>query len=730
MFYKITCMVTKEVKEKIEKLRQKLHKWNHAYYVLDNPEVDDAVYDAAMKELIELEKECPELITKDSPSQRVGTEPVSDFKKVSHKTSLYSLDNAVSFEELHDWEEKIFRILGESKKLDYVCEMKIDGLAVSLTYKDGTLTLGATRGDGNVGEDITNNIRTVKSVPLVLNKNVKSLPSNLLSRGQAHRALRKFEPSASGGSDREALCCYSLKSSGASPRVFRSGAIKGILEVRGEVFMPVKSFEKLNKEQKEKDEKIFANPRNAASGSVRQYDSKITANRDLDIFTYGGIWDMIDQKKKPKTHWESLEDLKELGFKINKTSKLCHGLEDVTEFCTKWYEKKHELPYAIDGVVVKVNDLLLQQELGWTAKSPRWAIAYKYPPEEAKTKVISISCDVGRTGVLTPVANLEPVLLAGTIVKRASLHNQDIIEKLDVREGDIVTVRKAGEIIPEVISVDKDKRKHKNPAYKLPVKCPACNSKVEKEEEESAVRCPDYNCKAQVERRIDHFCSRDAMNIDGVGESLIEQLFKNKLIKDPIDLYFLKQEQIENLERMAEKSASNAIDSIQKSKDRNLDRLVYALGIRHVGSTVADLLVSRFHSLDQLNHAGLDELTNIDGIGPKIAKSIVDFFMLDSSKELLNKINKSGLTTKLKRIKQVKESKLRGKVLVITGTLSSMPRSQAEDLIKSLGGKAGSSVSKSTDYLIIGEEPGSKLKKAKELGIKILNEQEFLELVE
>lgn len=667
-------MSSKEIKGKVEKLREKLHHWNHAYYVLDNPEVDDAVYDAAMRELIELEKKHPELITPDSPSQRIGTEPVSEFKKVTHKTPLYSLDNALNFDELEEWQEKIFRILGEELKIDYVCEMKIDGLAIALTYEDSRLILGATRGDGNVGEDITKNIKTIRSVPLILNK-----------------------------------------------------PFKGLLEVRGEIFMPIKSFEKLNKEQKEKEEKTFANPRNAASGSVRQYDSKITASRDLDMFVYAGIWHV--KHSKPKAHWESLQALKELGFKVNKTSKLCHGLKEVKDFCNLWYEKKHELSYAIDGVVVKVNDLSLQQELGFTAKSPRFAIAYKYPPEEAKTKVLSISSEVGRTGILTPVANLEPVLLAGTIVKRASLHNQDIIDKLDVREGDIVTVRKAGEIIPEVISVDKDKRKHKNPSYKLPTKCPVCHSKVVREEEESAVRCTNYDCAAQIQRRIEHWCSRDAMDIDGVGESLIEQLLKNKLIRDPVDLYFLKQEDIENLDRMAEKSASNAIISIQNSKDRSLDRLVYALGIKHVGKTIAELITTGFHSLEELSKATSEDLINIEGIGPKIAKSIADFFKSETARELIKKIKKAGLVTEKKHVTK-KSSKLIGKTFVITGTLEGMTRSDAENVIKSHGGRPGSSVSKNTDYLVIGSEPGSKLKKAKELGVKIIDEKEFLKLIE
>ncbi len=671
-------MVSKEIKSKIENLKSKLHKWNHAYYILDNPEVDDAVYDAGMKELISLEKEYPELLTPDSPSQRVGTDPVSDFKKVTHKTPLYSLDNAFGDEELDDWEEKIFRVLGlevGKDEIDYVCEMKIDGLAMALTYKDGILTLGATRGDGDVGEDITNNIRTIRSLPLLLNKE-----------------------------------------------------ISGVLEIRGEVFMPVKSFEKLNKEQLEKEEKIFANPRNAASGSVRQYDSRITANRDLDMFIYAGVWSEI-KNLKPQTHWDSLLTLKDLGFKVNKTSKLCHGLNDVKKFCKEWNEKRHELPYAVDGVVIKVNDLSLQDELGFTAKSPRWAIAYKYPPEEAKTKVISIICDIGRTGTLTPVANLEPVLLSGSIVKRATLHNQDIIDKLDVREGDVVTVRKAGEIIPEIISVETNKRNHKNPPYKLPDRCPVCNSKADFEEEESALRCLNYDCPAQIQRRIEHWCSRDAMDIDGVGESIIEQLLKNDLINDPIDLYFLKQSQLENLERMAEKSANNAITSIQNSKDRNLDRLIYAFGIRHVGKTIAELLANRFSSIEELGKVTLEELTAVNGIGPKIAKSILDFFKFKSTEKMISKLDKAGIKQSAKKI-VFKNSSITGKTLVITGTLTSMTRNKAEEIIKSHGAKAGNSISKSTDFLIVGESAGSKLKKAKELGVATLTEQEFLKLIE
>ena len=671
-------MPINNIKLKLETLKSKLHKWNHAYYILDNPEVDDVVYDAAMRELIDIETKYPELITPNSPSQRVGTTPVSEFKKVTHRTPLYSLDNALDFSELEDWEEKILRFLGlenEKPQIDYVCEMKIDGLAIALTYIDGNLAQGATRGDGDVGEDITSNIKTISSLPLILKEQ-----------------------------------------------------FKGILEVRGEVFMPIISFENLNKDQKDKNEKIFANPRNAASGSLRQYDSKITANRDLDMFTYAAYWSQLAQSI-PKTHWESLQQLKELGFKVNKTSKLCHGLEEVKNFCTAWYEKRHELSYAIDGVVVKVNDLAVQEELGFTAKSPRWAIAYKYPPEEAATKVISITCDVGRTGTLTPVANLEPVLLAGTIVKRASLHNQDIIEKLDVREGDIVTVRKAGEIIPEVVSVNKEKRHHKNPKYILPSKCPTCDSKVEKEENESAVRCINYNCPAQIQRRIEHWCSRDAMDIDGVGGSLIEQLLKNKLINDPVDLYFLKQEDLESLERMAEKSSNNAIASIQNSKNRSLDRLIYGLGIRHVGKTIAEILAMQFNSINELSNATQEELTNINGIGPKIAQSIIEFFKLKNADAILKKITQVNIKPTIER-KKNSNSKLTGKTLVITGTLSDLTRSEAEGLIKINGGRVTSNVTKNTDFLIAGVEPGSKLKKAKELGIKIINEAEFKELLE
>lgn len=672
-------MPSKDLIEKIEVLRNKLHKWNHAYYILDNPDVEDAAYDAAMRELLELEKEYPELITPDSPSQRVGSQPVSDFKKVTHKTPLYSLDNAFGNEELDDWEEKIFRVLGlevGKDEIEYVCEMKIDGLAMALTYENGTFTLGATRGDGDVGEDITNNIKTIKSVPLIL-----------------------------------------------------SEKIKGLLEVRGEAFMPVESFEKLNKEQKEKDEKIFANPRNAAAGSLRQYDSKITANRDLDIFTYAGVWNDIKDIKSPKSHWESLQLLKNLGFKINKTSKLCKNLKEVKEFCRIWNEKRSDLSYAVDGVVIKVNDLSIQEELGFTAKSPRWAIAYKYPPEEAKTKVLSIICEVGRTGALTPVANLEPVLISGSTVRRATLHNQDIIDKLDVREGDIVTVRKAGEIIPEIVFVDKEKRNHNNPPYKLPSKCPICNSKAEIEEDEAAIRCLNYDCPAQIQRRIEHWCSRDAMDLDGVGESLIEQLLKNKLVKDPVDLYFLKQEDLVSLERMAEKSANNAINSIQNSKERTLDRLMFALGIRHVGKTIAELLSRRFASLEELSNVSLEQLTEVDGIGPKIAKSVVDFFKLQSTHKMIEKISKAGIK-QIAKTMSVKDSKIIGKTFVITGTLESIGRSKAEEIIKNLGGRAGSSISKNTDFLVVGSEPGSKLKKAKELGVPILTEQEFLKLLE
>lgn len=679
-------MPQKEIQAKIENLKEKLNKWNYSYYVLDNPDVDDAVYDAAMQDLLKLELENPDLVTPDSPTQRVGTTPVSEFKKVKHKNPLYSLDNAFNYEDLIDWEKKILRTLGIEniedlkESLDYVCEMKIDGLAVTITYENGLLTLGATRGDGDIGEDITNNIKTIKSIPLSILNNGTEL---ILSQ----------------------------------------------LEVRGEVFMSIKSFKKLNLEQKEKEEKIFANPRNAASGSLRQYDSKITANRDLDMFTYEAKWnDVTPANSIPTTHWDSLQLLKKLEFKINKTTKHCKNLNEVKAFCDLWYEKRHELPYAVDGVVIKVNSLSLQEELGFTAKSPRWAIAYKYPPEEAKTKITSIVCDVGRTGALTPVANLEPVLLAGSVVKRASLHNQDIVDKLDVREGDIVTVRKAGEIIPEVISVDLAKRHHKNPSYKLPEKCPSCNSKVIREEDEAAVRCINYHCPSQIQRRIEHWCSRDAMDIDGVGGALIEQLLKNKLIEDPLDLYFLKEEDLIELERMAEKSAKNAIESIKNSKHRNLEKLIYGLGIKNVGLTTSELLIGRFDSLETLKDATEEELTSIIGIGPKIAKSICEYFNSSDFKILYLKIKNAGLSTKTDKSKTIKHSELTGKSIVITGTLK-QSRSQVEEIIKMHGGKPTSSVSKNTDYLLMGENPGSKYEKAKSLGVKILSEDEFQKLL-
>jgi len=653
-----------EAKKKIEKLRELIHHHDYLYYVLDQPEISDAEYDKLFRQLVELEKQFPDLITPDSPTQRVGGEPLKEFKTVTHKVPLLSLDNAMDEKELEEFDRRVREGL-EKEKIEYVAELKIDGLAVSLHYRKGKFEWGATRGDGVHGEDITQNLKTVRSLPLVLKEPVD-------------------------------------------------------IEVRGEVYLPYDDFVKINEERKEKGEPLFANPRNAAAGSIRQLDPKITASRPLDIFVYYGLG------AKFKTHFEVLNYLRKLGFKVNPHIKLCHGLEEVKKYIAHWQEAREKLEYEIDGIVVKVNDLESQKKLGATARAPRWAIAYKYPPMQAETKIEDIVVQVGRTGAVTPVAHLKPVHLAGVIVKRATLHNEDEIRRKDIKIGDWVKVQRAGEVIPEVVEVIKSKRTGQEKEFHMPKKCPVCGAEIYRPEGEAIARCTNAACPAQVKERIRHFCTREAMDIEHVGPALVDQLVDKKLVKDAADLYFLKKEDLMKLERMADKSAQNVMDSIKASLDRPFDRLLYALGIRMVGRRTAQILADHFPDIDSLAKASVPELSKIYEIGPKVAESIVKFFEQKENQHLIEKLRRAGVRLKAEVSKGPKP--FAGKTFVFTGGLATYTRPEAEEIVRKLGGRASSSVSKETSYVVVGSEPGSKYEKAKSLGIKILTEDEWLKM--
>jgi len=660
--------IPEEVIRRVNELRRLIEHHNYLYYVLDSPEISDEEFDALMRELEQLEAQYPELVTPDSPTQRVGGQVSSQFQPVVHSVPLLSLNDAFSEGELRDFDRRVRSILNED--VQYVLEVKIDGLSVALTYENGLLVRGATRGDGFVGEDVTANLKTIRSVPLRLKD-----PINV--------------------------------------------------EVRGEVFMPYKYFYELNEEREKEGLPLFANPRNAAAGSVRQLDPSITAKRHLDIFVFN--LQRIDGYEF-ETHVESLLFLGEQGFKIIPYLLLNDGIEDAIEQCRIWQEKRYELPYQIDGLVIKVNNLRQRQVLGNTSKVPRWAIAYKFPAERKESVIRDIVIQVGRTGVLTPTAVLEPVRLAGTTVARATLHNEDYIKEKDIRIGDHVWVQKAGDIIPEVVAVIKEKRTGEEKPFIMPDKCPVCGADAIRLPGEAARRCTGVSCPAQVERGIIHFASRDAMDIEGLGPALVRQLLEKKLIRDEADLYYLNYEDIVNLERMGPKSAQNLLNAIEASKDRGLARLLYALGIPLVGSRAASILAEHFGNIDGIMEATEEELTEIPEIGPKIAESIVTFFKQDQTKDLIKRLKDAGVRTTAD-IKHKDNLPLSGMTFVLTGTLSKYTREQATELIESLGGKVVNSVSKKTDYLVVGENPGSKLDKARELGVKIIGEKEFEDLI-
>jgi len=660
-----------QLEERVKELNQLLHDTGYAYYVLDQPLVPDAVYDQYLKELIEIETEFPDLIYPDSPTGRVGGTILQGFQKVSHTYPMLSLSNAFGREDLDDFDRRIRASIGDD--FSYVCELKIDGLAISLTYENGIFVRGATRGDGRVGEDITENLKTIRSIPLRLKKPVT-------------------------------------------------------LEVRGEAYMSKKSFLSLNEQRVANEEEKFANPRNAAAGSLRQLDPKIAASRNLSIFVYGIGGD--GEAYQLDSHGQALDYLDELGFQTNKERQTCHSIDEVQSYIEKWTTERPNLPYEIDGIVIKVNRYLHQQELGFTAKSPRWATAYKFPAEEVVTKMLNIELTVGRTGVLTPTAILEPVLVAGTTVGRASLHNEDLIREKDIRIGDTVIIRKAGDIIPEVVAVVLAERKEEFPAFEMPTHCPVCESELIRIEGEVALRCVNPQCPAQITEGIIHFVSRNAMNIDGLGVKVVEQLFREGLIKDVSDLFALTKEQLIQLERMGDKSATNLVAAIEASKQNSMERVLFGLGIRHVGEKAAKILSEEFGDMKGLAQATSEQLVAIHEIGDKMADSVISYFDNDEVRELIGRLESLGVNLSYTG-KKVDLSNLdhvlTGKTVVLTGKLEQLTRQEAKEKIEQLGGTVASSVSKKTDIVIAGEDAGSKLDKARTLGILVWDENRLIE---
>ncbi len=661
----------KDVDQKIEGLREKVRYHEHLYYVLDHPEISDTEFDKLMQQLQQLEVEHPTLITPDSPTQRVGGKPREGFVKVRHSSPMLSLDNTYNEEELRAWERRVHELTGR-KDVDYVCELKLDGMSLSLGYDDGQLVRGITRGDGTVGEDVTLNVRTVRSVPL-------SIPKEKLKKA----------------------------------------GIPADFEVRGELLMPLAAFKKMNEERETKGLSLFANPRNATAGTVRQLESKVTAQRRLDYFAYGLLQ---NGRSYFDRHSKTLDALNAAGLKVNPNRKLVHSMEQVWDFIRQWEGKRDSLPYEIDGIVVKVDRVALQDELGFTGKAPRWAIAYKYAARAGITKLEDIRVQVGRTGKLTPVAELAPVSIGGTTVRNATLHNMDEIERLDVKIGDWVQVERGGDVIPKVAKVIADKehpRGHKT--FHMPEVCPVCGTKVVRTEGEVDYRCVNANCPAKLRETILHFASRGVMNIDGMGEALVNQLTERGLVKDVADIYKLTKKVLLSLERFADKSAQNILDEIENSKKLPLERVIYGLGMRFVGERTAQFLAEHFGSMEALERASQEELQDVNEVGPRIAESIVEFFNLPANRRLVERLRAAGLT--LSGQKKERGTKLAGKTFVLTGTLAKYTRDQAKKMIEDAGGKVTGSVSKKTDYVVAGTDAGSKLDKANQLGVKVIDER-------
>ncbi len=664
--------MTSDIKKRIEQLRTEIRRHDYLYYVLNQPKISDQQYDKLFTELKSLEEQHPELITPDSPTQRVSEQPLEGFETIRHAIPMLSIDNTYSPEELRAFDERVAKGL-ESHDYDYVVELKIDGVASSLRYEHGLLITGATRGDGRAGDDVTANVRTIKAIPLRL-----------------------------------------------------TGDVPDVLEVRGEVYMPTKSFIALNKQREKEGEALFANPRNATAGSLKLLDSRITAKRNLSFFAYA-----TGEISQPlgKDHYETLQAFKKLGLPVNPNIKKAKNIDEVIGICNSWDKKREQLEYQIDGMVVKVNRLDHREILGFTGRAPRWCISYKFAAEQAETVVESIDVQVGKGGTLTPVANLTPVFLAGTTVKRASLHNFDQMKRLDVREGDTVVIEKAGEIIPQVVEVKKERRPKGATPFKLPKKCPNCGGDVKKDAEGVFLRCVNPHCLGQLKERLRYFAGRGQMDIENLGEALIDQLVDTGLVKNFADIYKLTKDDLVELERMADKSAQNVIDSIEASKTRPLWRLIAGLGIRHIGGQTAQVLAEQFGSLEAIMKASQTELDAIEQVGEKVAESVYEFFHNNRNVSVIEELLAAGVKPELPKKARAK-GKLAGKTIVVTGTLQNFSRQQAEQAIRDAGGKAASSVSKNTDFVLAGKEPGSKLDKARELHIKVITEDEFLKMVQ
>lgn len=663
-------MNEKEVKQQMLKLIKKLNTYAHAYYVLDEPIVPDGEYDKLFQRLLQLESDYPQLAVDDSPTKRVGAEPLDAFNKYEHAVPMLSLSNAFDETDIREFHRRVTDGVGH--EVQYVCELKIDGLAISLTYEDGRFVRGVTRGDGQVGEEITSNLRTIRSIPLQIEE-------------------------------------------------------KRTIEVRGEAFMPKASFEKLNEERAKKGEMLFANPRNAAAGSLRQLDPKIAASRNLDVFLFGyGEWE-VDEIT---LHDERLAFLKDQGFKINPLTKTCRTIEEVIDFIDTWTESRNDLPYEIDGIVIKVNDLETQEQLGYTARTPRWATAYKFPAQEAVTVLEDVELSVGRTGVVTPTAILKPVFIDGSTVGRATLHNADQIRALDIRIGDTVILKKAGDIIPKVVRVVTEERTGSEQVYEMPTTCPACDSELVHLDDEVALRCLNPACPAQIVEGLIHFVSRDAMNIDGLGEKVVEQLFDHQLVKRVDDLYRLEKEALLQLERMGEKSVNNLLTAIEKSKENSLEKLVFGLGIRHIGAKAAQILAEQMDSMDRLMGATYEELIAIDEIGDKMAEAVVAYFEQENVHQLIQALKDVDVNMTYKGARRPKADDasllFNNQTVVLTGKLEQLTRNEAKAMIEAEGGKVTGSVSKKTDLVVAGEAAGSKYDRAVELGITIWDEERFL----
>ena len=662
--------------QRAAELREQINHHNYRYYVLDDTEISDGEYDRLMVELRRLEEDHPSLVTPESPTQRVGASPADGFDQVQHRLPMLSLGNAFNEDDLQAWYRRVKGLLDDAD-FDFVCELKIDGLAVSLTYQDGVLVQGATRGDGTAGEDVTQNLRTIRTIPMSL-----------------------------------------------------LGEPPPYLEVRGEVYLPLEDFRRLNEERAERGEPLYANPRNTGAGSVRQLDPKVTASRNMHIWVYS-LGD-ISETVRPNGHWDSLQWLNGLGFRINPENQICNNLQEAVDYYHSWMEKRHDLPYEIDGVVIKVNPFAYQDSLGVVGREPRWAIAFKFPAEQAVTRLLDIGINVGRTGSLNPYAILGPVVVSGVTVRQASLHNEEDINRKDIRIGDWVTVERAGDVIPQVVGPVLDRRTGQEQVFKMPANCPVCGTQVVKPESEAMHRCPNTSCPVQFFELLKHFVSKGAMDIDGLGEQWCNILIENSLVKDVAGLYRLDKDELLKLDRMGDKLATKIMTNIEVSKQRPLHRVLFALGIIHVGSEIAELLTQRYASINEMAEATPEELTEIPGIGPKIAESVADYFAVPLNQQVLKDLWEAGVVLH-HDIPDIQEAAddlpFSGKSFVVTGTLSGFTRREAEDRIKILGGNVASAVTRKTDYLVAGASPGSKVAAAGRLGTEILDEAAFLELM-